>query len=287
MYRYEKQTSIGALKPSGRQAEVVHSPAYEAYLKQQRKYRMRLRVAQVLVLAAVLCLWELSARLEWANPMLTSSPSMIAASMGPYFDQSHLLGNTLITFVETVIGFAVSMLVGSLVAIALWWSKFFSEVLEPYLVVLNAIPKVALGPIFYIWLGDKLSIYGMAVAISVIVTIITLLSGFIHVDKNRLRLMESFGATRWQTLRIVVLPANVPTFISAMKVNVGLTLVGVIMGEFLSAKAGLGFLITYGGQVFQMNLVMTSVVMLAVLSLLLYGGVSLFGNWLSRVYHFD
>lgn len=262
------------------------SDGFAAFLRRQRHRRMRLLSARLFVLLLILGLWEASARLHWSNPMLTSSPTLIVNSFGEYFVQSHLLANTLQTMMETVIGLALSMAIGFLVAVALWWSKFLSDTLEPYLVVLNAIPKVALGPIFYIWLGDTLSIYGMAVAITLVVTIIMLLSGFQGIDRDRIRLMESFGATRWQTLRIVVIPGTIPSLVASMKVAVGLALVGVIMGEFLSAKSGLGFLIIYGGQVFQMNLVMISVVVLALLSLFLYGTLSLFGNWLLRVYHF-
>ncbi|MEX2416396.1 MAG: ABC transporter permease subunit, partial [Paenibacillaceae bacterium] len=152
---------------------------------------------------------------------------------------------------------------------------------------LNALPKVALGPIFYIWLGDRMSIYGMAIAISIIVTIIMVESGFKEIGKSKLKLMESLGATRFQMLVMVLLPASVPNFVATVKVNVGLTLVGVIMGEFLSSKAGLGYLIIYGGQVFQMDLVMTSIVLLAVLSIVLYGVVTYLGNKLLKKYHFD
>ncbi|WP_018132754.1 ABC transporter permease [Effusibacillus pohliae] len=263
------------------------SAPYLQYLQQQKRRLLWIRMARLLVLAVFLAGWELSARLHWVDSMLTGMPSQIVSSFSDLLLKGKILNHTLITGQETLLGFCVSMIIGTLLAILLWWSAFLSKVLDPYLVVLNALPKVALGPIFYIWLGDRLSIYGMAIAISIIVTVIMLESGFKEISKTKLKLMESFGATRWQMLRMVVLPASIPNFVATMKVNVGLTLVGVIMGEFLSSKAGLGFLIIYGGQVFQMNLVMTSIALLAILSIVLYGVITYIGNLMLKKYHFE
>ena len=265
----------------------TQSSEYNRFLRARRRRVVSIRLSQVVVLIVILAIWQLAASLQWVNPMLTSSPSAIVSLFGQLLHQGKIFTDTFITAKETVFGFVASMVIGIAIAIVLWWSSYVSNVLDPYLVVLNALPKVALGPIFYIWLGDQKSIYGMAIAISVIVTIMMLASGFHEIDKGKVKLMESFGASKWQVLTKVVLPASVPNFVSTMKVNVGLTLVGVIMGEFLSAKAGLGFEITYGGQVFQMGLVMTSIMMLVVLSLIMYGLVSYFGRWLTKKYHFD
>lgn len=261
--------------------------AYKAYLRKQKRHRYTIRGMQLLILLAVLGLWELAADWKWVDSMLTSKPSQIAVSFKELMSQGQLMHHAWVTTQETIIGIVVSMLLGTLIAIAFWWSGFASKVLDPYMVVLNALPKVALGPIFYIWLGDRYSIYGMAIAISLIVTIMMIESGFKEIGKTKQKLMESFGATRWQMLRMVLLPASIPNIIATLKVNVGLTLVGVIMGEFLSSKAGLGFLIIYGGQVFQMHMVMTSIVILALLSIVLYGLVTLLGRLAMRRYHFD
>ncbi len=265
----------------------AYSPQYEAYLRKKRNLRWLVRFTQLLVLIIFLGCWELFAMIGWVEPMLTSRPSLILASMSDLLWNGNILYHTWITAKETMVGIAVSMTLGTLIAIVFWWSSFVSKVLDPYVVVLNALPKVALGPIFYIWLGDRMSIYGMAIAISIIVTIIMVESGFREIGKSKLKLMESLGASRFQMLIMVLLPASVPNFVATVKVNVGLTLVGVIMGEFLSSKAGLGYLIIYGGQVFQMNLVMTSIVLLAVLSIVLYGIATYLGNRLLKRYHFD
>ena len=162
-----------------------------------------------------------------------------------------------------------------MVAVFLWWSPFLSRVLEPYVVVLNSIPKVALGPIFIVWLGTNVNaIVAMAIAISVIVTVMMVYAGFREVDPNKIKLLRTFGATKLQVLEKVVIPSSIPVIIAALKVNVGLSLVGTIVGEFLVSRAGLGFLIVYGGQVFNMSLVMSSVILLSGVSVILYYLVS-------------
>lgn len=260
---------------------------YRQYLRKQRRLRMSVWLARFALLAAFLGVWELAADRKWVDAMLTSRPSQLVASFRSLALEGRLWHHAWVTTTETIIGLALSMAIGTTVAIALWWSSYASKVLDPYMVVLNALPKVALGPIFYIWLGDRYSVYGMAIAISVIVTIMMLESGFKEIGQTKLKLMASFGATKLQTLRMVLLPASVPNLIATLKVNVGLTLVGVIMGEFLSSKAGLGYMIIYGGQVFQMDMVMVAIALLAVLSMALYGIVALIGRIALRRHPYD
>ncbi len=171
-------------------------------------------------------------------------------------------------------GFLIGTILGTGIAVLLWWSDFIARVLEPYLVVLNSLPKIALGPIFIIWIGPgPMAIIVMALAISLIVTILEVLNGFLSVDPEKIKLVQTFGANHLQIFTKVVLPANVSSIINALKINVGLSWVGVIVGEFLVSRAGLGYLIVYGGQVFQLDLVMTSVLILAVAAALMYQGV--------------
>ncbi|TFE25823.1 ABC transporter permease [Cohnella luojiensis] len=265
----------------------MSSPLYDDYLRIQKRRLRIVSLTRLSVLILFLALWELAAEWRWIDPMLTSKPSQLWTSFRELAFEGSLFKHTWISGLETLVGIVISMLLGTAIAVLFWWSTFASKVLEPYIVVLNALPKVALGPIFYIWLGDRYSIYGMAVAISVIVTIIMVESGFREISKTKLKLMGSFGATRFQMLRMVLLPASVPHFIATLKVNVGLTLVGVVMGEFLSSKAGLGYLIIYGGQVFQMNLVMVSIMMLALLSVILYGIVNLLARYARKKYNHE
>lgn len=175
---------------------------------------------------------------------------------------------------ETVIGFTLGTQAGTVIAILLWWSPMLSRILDPYLVVLNSLPKTALGPVFIVWMGaGPASIIAMTLAISLIVTILEVHNGFLAVDRGKLNLMKTLGASRAQTLLKLVLPANLPTFVNALKVNVGLSWVGVIMGEFLVSREGLGYLIVYGSQVFKMDLVMATVLLLLLCAAAMYQGV--------------
>ena len=165
---------------------------------------------------------------------------------------------------------------GVMITVALWLSPTLYRVLDPYLVVLNSLPKTALGPIFIVWIGAGAgAIIAMTLAISLVVTILEVHNGFRETDGGMLRLMESMGASRMQILCKLVLPANLATLINALKVNVGLSWVGVIMGEFLVSRAGLGYLIVYGSQVFKMDLVMASVLLLALAATVMYQGILL------------
>jgi NitT/TauT family transport system permease protein len=173
---------------------------------------------------------------------------------------------------------------GVMIAIILWWSDFLSKVAEPYLVVLNSLPKVALGPIIIIWVGAGTpAIIVMAVAISLIVTILENLNGFIKTEPDIIKMAKTFKANKLQILTKIVLPANIGTFINSLKVNIGLSLVGVISGEFLVSKAGLGYLIVYGGQVFKLDLVMTSVLILGIVAGIMYGAVLILEKFISKI----
>jgi len=246
------------------------SPQYQRYLQRTRRNRMLVLASQISLLVLFLGLWEVLPRMKLVNPMLTSYPSAIWPTFIDLLAKGNLLEHTWSTFYATVVGFTLSMVIGIVVAAALWWSDFVYKVLDPFLVVANAMPKIAFVPIFYIWLGSQYSIYGIAVAIAVFVTVMIVYAGFRGIDPNKIKLAHTFGASRWQVLYKVVLPGSVPTLIAALKMNVGLALVGVVVGEFQSSNSGLGFLIINGSQMFRMNVVMTSITVLAVLSSIMY-----------------
>lgn len=251
-------------------AKPQRTPAYERYLRNLRLRALSIQAWQIGLVAAFLTIWEVAPRSGWINPMLTSYPSAVARTFMSMLRDGTLATHTWVTLSETVGGFGGGMVLGLIVAVVLWWSPYLYKVLDPFIVVLNAVPKIALVPIFYIWLGDVASIYAMAIAVSVFVTVIMLYTGFQAIDPDKIKLARLFGGSRGQILSKIVLPGSVPTIISALKVNVGLALVGVVVGEFQAAKAGLGYLITYGSQIFQMNLVMTAIVVLAAISSVLF-----------------
>ena len=245
---------------------------------EHKKYVSRLKRRKVLIsvmrwglLAAAIALWEILARAGAIDSFITSSPSRIWETFLSLCKDGSLFTHAGVTLYETVVSFLLATVLGTLIAIALWWCDTLRNVLEPHLVVLNALPKIALGPIIIIWVGAGTgAIIVMALMISLIITVLSTLNGFIEVDKGKLTLLDTMNATKFQKLVNLVLPANVPTIISALKINVGLCWVGTIMGEYLVSRAGLGYLIIYGGQVFKLDLVMTSTVVLCVLAALMY-----------------
>ncbi len=254
------------------------SQQYRDWLRRERRGRVTVRLVQIAILVVCLVLWEVLPRAQIINPLFTSYPSAIwptfVGMLKASPQQASILAHTLSTVIATVIGFSAAMILGTVIAAALWWWNALYKVLDPYLVVANAMPKTAFVPIFYIWLGATLSIYGMSLAISLFVTVLMIYGGFQGVDLNKIKLAQSFGATKAQVLGKVILPGSVPTFIATLKVNAGLSLVGVVVGEFESSNLGLGYLIQYGSQIFKMNIVMTAVTILAIVSSLMYLAIS-------------
>lgn len=250
------------------------SPGRLEYLKKRKRASRAVIALRIGLLAALLLGWETVARLGAIDAFIFSSPSRMAATLANLWSSGELLTHLGTSVLETVVGFVAGTLLGTAIAVLLWWSEFLSRVLDPYLVVLNALPKTALGPIFIVWMGaGPGSIIAMTLAISLIVTILDTHNGFLATDPEKVKLMRTLGATKWQILTKLVLPANFSTIINALKVNVGLSWVGVIMGEFLVSRAGLGYLIVYGSQVFKMDLVMTTVLLLAAAAALMYQSI--------------
>ncbi len=250
------------------------SKEHQAYLKKVHQINVSVRVCQIMIVVAFFGLWELAGDMKWIDPFILSQPSRMWATFIQLLHTGNLMYHIYVTVYETVVGFLLGTVLGTLIAIVLWWSDYISRILDPYLVVLNSLPKTALGPIFIVWMGSgEAAIITMALAISIIVTIISVLNGFKEVDEDEIKLLKTFGANRFQILQKVVFPSSIPTIISALKINIGLSWVGVITGEFLVSKAGLGFLIVYGGQIFKLDMVMTSVLILSILAALMYIGV--------------
>ncbi|WNR02757.1 ABC transporter permease [Bordetella pertussis] len=250
----------------------AHAPSekYQEYLRRDRRRKHHVRLAQLMLLVLFLCAWEILPRMHVLNPLLTSYPSALWPTFFELWNRGNLPRHIAATVMATLVGFGLSMLIGVAVAAALWWSDFLYKVIDPFLVVANAMPKIAFVPIFYLWLGSDYAVYGMAVAIAVFVTIMVVYAGFRGVDPNKMKLAYTFGASRWQVLTKVILPGSVPTLIAAVKMNIGLALVGVIVGEFQSADLGLGFLIMNGSQIFKLNIVMTAITLLALISSVMY-----------------
>lgn len=254
------------------------------YIKSIKREKLKVGVFRVALLIVFIVLWEVLTRMKVLDPFLTSSPTRIVNSIITFVKEGTLLDHILITCYETILGFTLGTVLGSIIAIILWASPFTSKVLDPYLVVLNSLPKVALAPIIIFWVGNGItSIIVIALLISIVTTIITVLTGFNEVDKGKLKLMKTLQANKYQTLKYLVFPSNIQVLISALKINVGLSWVGVIMGEFLVARKGLGFLIVYGGQISQLDMVMMSIVILSSIAYIMYKLVSKLEDYLKKI----
>lgn len=247
-----------------------------AYLKKQRNKKIIIHVSRVLILAALIGFWELFAQLKVIDPFITSSPSRVAITIGDLYKNGTLFYHIGITLAETLAGFVIAVALGYAIAVVLWASDTVHKVLEPYIVVLNSLPKIALGPLIIIWIGTGYdAIIFMTVLVAIIVCIMNMLSGFLAVDKTKILLMKSMGANKFTTLRKLIIPASLPALMNTLKVAVGLAWIGSIMGEYIVSKAGLGYLIVYGGQVFKLDLVMTATFILCILAGGMYGIITL------------
>ena len=247
------------------------------FLRKQTTRKVLVHVAQVGVLVLFLGLWELAAYLEWIDAFIMSSPSRVWKTLCQLLANGTLLHHAWVSTWETVVGFAIGTALGYAVAIVLWWNNFLKEVFEPYVVVLNSLPKIALGPIIIIWAGTgKAAIITMAVLISVVITTITVLNGFLETDKDKILLLRSLKANRLQIFTKLVAPSNVPTLMATLKINVGMAWIGTIMGEYLVSKEGLGYMIVVNGsQVFNLSLVMTCTIVLCALAGVMYALVAI------------
>lgn len=247
------------------------SDKQKEYVKKIKRNHALIRIYQILICIVFLILWEVTARNDIINAFIFCSPSRLFTTFLTMLKDGSLLFHIGITLYETLISFAI-VIVGSLIIATLfWWNKTLSRVLEPYLVILNSLPKSALAPVLIVWLGaNKTTIIVCACSVAIFGSILNIYTGFVSVDADKIKLIETLKGDRLQCLKLVVLPSNVPNIISIMKVNIGLCLVGVVIGEFLAAREGLGYLIIYGSQTFKMSNVLLSILILCLIAMLLY-----------------
>lgn len=216
-------------------------------------------------------LWELLARLHVINPFLWSMPSLIAAEFVRTLRDGTLSTDASFTFTATILGFIIGTVGGSAIGLSFWWSSWYARVMEPFLIVFEGMPKLALAPIVVLALGLGLeSKIGMAVALTIVISALTTYSGMRAVDRDLVRMVFSLGASRWQVFSKVILPGTFPSVLSAMRINIGLALAGAIVGEFIGSQHGLGRLIEYAGQTYNIALIWSGVFTLSLLSIVLY-----------------
>jgi len=259
----------------------------QKYLSDINRRSRIISVSRIMILVIFFGVWEISSRLGIIDPFIFSQPSKMIKEFFVLLYDGTLFKHMGITLLETVIGFTAGTIIGTGAAILLWWNRTISDIVEPYLVVLNSLPKTALAPIIIVWIGNNInSVIATALMTSVIVTLLSVLNGFLEADSEKIRLIETLGGNKKQILRLVILPSSVPVIVSALKINVGLSFVGVIVGEFLVAQSGLGYLIVYSSQIFKMDHVMLSVILLAVMSAVLYKFVIMLESYVNKKWGF-
>ncbi len=259
------------------------SDEHKKYLEDIKRKKVIVGVFRFLIITAFLVVWELLARFKIINTFLFSSPSSVVTTLMGLIKENNLFSHIGITLYEVMVSFLVATVIGLIVATLFWRFEIASRIMDPYITILNSLPKVALGPLLIIWVGASInSIIFMALLISTFITIINIYNGFMSVNSSYITLMKSFKASKWQIFWKVILPSNYKTILAALKINVSMSLIGVIMGELLVSKSGLGYLIMYGSQVFNINLVITSVVILGVISYLMYFVIDKFEQKIKR-----
>lgn len=253
------------------------------YLLQYKKEKRLIFTARILLFVLFMGLWEMSTRCGWIDSFIFSSPSLIGKTFLSMCRDQSLFFHIGVTLTETLVSFFFVVILGVGTAILLWCSPKTSRILEPYLVVLNSLPKSALAPLLIVWLGANertIVVAGMSVAI--FGSVINLYSGFCQADPEKLKLIETLGGHKKEKLTKIILPASLPLIISVMKVNIGLCLVGVIIGEFIGARKGLGYLIIYGSQTFKLTWVLMSIMILCIIAMGLYAVLNLLEKYIQK-----
>ena len=248
----------------------MYSKEHIEYLKKERKKNLTIRFFQIIIIVQFIIIWQILADTRLINTFITSSPKSIINTL---ISLSHedLFEHIFITVYETLFSFSLGTIIGLVIAAILWWNNYLYKIFDPYLTILNSLPKVALGPIIIIWCGSGMkSIILMALLISVIITIINITSAFKEVDLNKIKLFKSLKASKRQLFFKLILPDSLKSIISSLKINISMSLIGVIMGEFLVSKKGIGYLILYGSQIFNLNLVMTGIIVLSIVAAIMY-----------------
>lgn len=253
------------------------------YEKKWRRDKIVNRSIQVLVFFAFFIQWEVTTALGFVDSFFFSSPSLIFKSLRTLTKNNHLLTHIRVTLLEVLFSFMLVVFISLVIAVLFWYFDRLSTIFEPYLVILNSLPKSALAPLFIVWLGTGMkTIIVAGISVAIFGSIISLYTGFRQADGGKIHLVYALGGTKRDVLKKVILPGSVPLIISTMKVNIGLSLVGVVIGEFLAARQGLGYLIIYGTQTFKMSMVITSLVLLCLIAVLLFVIIDLFERLINR-----
>jgi len=262
----------------------MYSKEHIEFLKKEKKKNFIIRFFQISIIIIFIIIWQIAANNEWINTFITSSPKNVVNTILKLSNEG-LYEHIWVTIYETLISFGLGTFIGIFIASLLWWNEYLYKILDPYLTVLNSLPKVALGPIIIIWCGAGIkSIILMALLISVIITIINISVCFNQIDENKIKLLKSFNATKKQLFFKLIFPSSINNIIGSLKINISMSLIGVIMGEFLVSKKGIGYLILYGSQIFNLDLVMAGIIVLCIVAAIMYYGIVYLESKIKRLH---
>ena len=255
----------------------THTLEHETYLRKVKRRKHLVLAAQIALALSFFIIWEVAANARIIDAFIFSQPSRIISGAQRLIATGQLWQHVSATLGMTLLGFTLSSIMGIAIAIALWWNEFLRKVLEPYLVMFNSMPKTALAPVIIVLFGTNFrSVLVTAILTSIVVTIMNMLQAFLEVNREKTKLIYTLGGTRFQSLTKVILPASIPSMFNTLRINIGLSFIGVVVGEFLVANVGLGFLIIYGSQIFRMDWVMLSIMLLMLMAAGLYHAVAWF-----------
>lgn len=256
------------------------SQGQQRFLNQRRRHKRIVRVSRIAILLSFLFLWEFTANIGAIDSFIFSSPSRITLCFWEMVLDKTIFLHVGITLYETLVSFFLVIVCSILAAVLLWFSERLSEILDPYLVVLNSLPKSALAPLLIVWLGaNKTTIIVAGMSVAIFGSILNLHSSFTTVDPDKIKLIYTLRGNRLHALTKVVIPSSIPAIISTMKVNIGLCLVGVVIGEFIGGREGLGYMIIYGSQVFKLDWLLMSIVILCIIAMGLYALINTVEKW--------
>lgn len=245
--------------------------SYSQYKKNVKKYKRKILFFQIFIFISFLFVWQYFVDNNIINSFITSSPKEIIKTIISLYKNNNLLNHILITIKETSISFCITTVLSLIISILLYNFKTLGKIIDPYLTILNSLPKVSLGPIIIIWCGSNIkSIIVMSILISIIVSVQSIYSGFENTSKDKIKLLKTFNASKADILYYLVIPSNKKVILNTLKINISMCLIGVITGEFLTSKAGIGYLILYGSQIFNLNLVMSGIILLMIISIVMY-----------------
>lgn len=250
--------------------ETTDSITQSQYYAEQKKHKAIIILLRITVLVIFLVFWEIASRIGMIDSFFFSSPTGIMKCFLIQFRENHLLSHIGITLFETMCSFIIVMIISILIAFLMWYKSAFAEIIDPYFVLLNSLPKSALAPLFIVWLGTGMkTIIVAGISVVLFSSILTIYSSYRHIDSNKLLLIKTLGGTQLDCYFKVVFPGTLPMLFSTAKVNIGLSLVGVIIGEFLAARKGIGYLIIYGTQIFKLDLVIMGILLLGFFSVII------------------